>query len=271
MTVDLSNNLFIGGSFDRLGTNDQFSIRYAAKYNTSTNTWIDISGNGLITNDVKSFAVDTSNNVYFTGGNKLLKHLNNTGITINPRNIYGGQFNSGLGGCCVDLSGTVYVVGGYTTAETGYNNNDLSRNGISRWQPINDVSLTLMNDFRNSPNSVGLTNGGNFFFASCDLSNNIYIGGNFATVNGVTNNYITKYNGNTSTFDLSVGQVGFNAVTRALTIDTSNNVYVIGDFTTVNGISANGLAKLTPPLTWSSIPSGDLSGSTYGGYSISQD
>jgi len=77
-----------------------------------------------------------------------------------------------------------------------------------------------------------------------DSSGKIYIGGDFTTYSGTSVNRIAKLN-NDGTLDSSftIG-TGFNNSVYEIKIDSSNNVFVGGDFTTYSGATRNRMVKL---------------------------
>jgi hypothetical protein len=100
-----------------------------------------------------------------------------------------------------------------------------------------------------------------------DSVNNVYIGGTFTTTAaGVPANYIAKWNPNTSTWSalgsgLNSTDVFFGAFSIA--IDSTNNVYVGGRFTTAGDVSANYIAKWNPNTSiWSALDNGLTGGGT---------
>jgi len=86
--------------------------------------------------------------------------------------------------------------------------------------------------------------------------NNIYIGGNFTTVAGLSANYIAKWDGTT----WSALGTGLDGLVRTIAID-GTNVYVGGDFTTAGGSAANYIA-MWDGSTWSNLTTG-TDGSVY--------
>jgi uncharacterized delta-60 repeat protein len=76
--------------------------------------------------------------------------------------------------------------------------------------------------------------------------NKIVIGGQFATVNGVTSNYIARLN-STGTLDTdfttNIG-TGANIFVLALGIQSNGKIVVGGPFTTFNGVTSNRIARL---------------------------
>ena len=69
------------------------------------------------------------------------------------------------------------------------------------------------------------------------LRNNLYIGGSFTVVNGVTVNRIARWDG-TTWFALGSPTIGLNSGNcNGVTIDSNSNVYVTGTFTLAGGVA----------------------------------
>jgi hypothetical protein len=82
-----------------------------------------------------------------------------------------------------------------------------------------------------------------------DSSGKLYVGGQFTTYNGVANNRIIKLDGNGTKDATFVNTTGFNAVSvYVITLDSSGNLYVGGQFTTWKGVASSApyIIKLTP-------------------------
>jgi uncharacterized delta-60 repeat protein len=73
----------------------------------------------------------------------------------------------------------------------------------------------------------------------------ILIGGNFTTFNGVTVNYITRLNAD-STVDDSFNAVGSgaNGTIWAITVQSDSKILIGGNFTTFNGVTVNRITRL---------------------------
>jgi hypothetical protein len=89
-------------------------------------------------------------------------------------------------------------------------------------------------------------------------NNNIVIAGDFTAVNGTINaRYIAQFNKSTGwTVIGNSNGLDLNGTTRSIAVDSSNNIYVGGNFTTVRGASISYIAKYTPSTdSWSSLGS----------------
>ncbi len=104
-----------------------------------------------------------------------------------------------------------------------------------------------------------------------DGQGNVYVGGSFGAVGGVSTpiNSIARYNIATNSWSaLGTGaQNGVNGDVRALAIDGSGRVVVGGDFTQAGGVSANRVVRFDPATnSWSALGTGAQNG--VGGNSI---
>src|SRR5687768_5373241 len=75
----------------------------------------------------------------------------------------------------------------------------------------------------------------------------VLIGGAFTTINGTSRNYLARLNSNGS-LDASFlnGLAGPSSVVKAIVLQPDAKVLIGGDFTGVNGVSRNRLARLNP-------------------------
>jgi hypothetical protein len=86
---------------------------------------------------------------------------------------------------------------------------------------------------------------------ACDGSGNLYAGGSFTTIGGVTVNCVAKWNGTTWT---NLGS-GMDYYVYALACDGSGNLYAGGSFTNAGGVAASRIAKWNG-TTWTNLGSG---------------
>jgi len=100
--------------------------------------------------------------------------------------------------------------------------------------------------------------------------NNMYVGGNFTSIGGISANNIAVYNVDTSSWSalgsgLTKGGGAASATCYVIVFDPNGNLYVGGDFDSVNGTSVDNIAVYDfTDETWSKISSvTDLSGPCY--------
>jgi N-acetylneuraminic acid mutarotase len=112
----------------------------------------------------------------------------------------------------------------------------------------------------------GLPNGvsGIVEAVAADGQGNVYVGGSFIVVGGISTpvNNIARFNTQTNTWS-SLGTGSSNGVNNDVTAlaVVGNEVYVGGSFTSAGGVSANSVARFnTQTNTWSSLGTGSSNG-----------
>jgi hypothetical protein len=262
-----STNIFVGGSFTTSGGGTTNRI---AKWDGTTWSALD---NGIANNAVYSIAIGSLNNIYVCGSftsivgggtaNRIAKWDgttwtalidSNTGVNgLSP--VIGEQAES----VAIDSTGNVYVGGFFTTA------GGILVNRVAKW----DGSLSFF-----SPLGSGVTSSISFWLdtVAVDSFNNVYVGGQFTIAGGNSADNVAKWNG-TSWSALTDSITGFNGCNDdvvTITVDSANNVYVGGQFTTAGGggNSANRVAKYGTIITPSIIPSGTFTSTISGSYTI---
>jgi hypothetical protein len=184
--------------------------------------------------NVISITIDSSNNIYTTGG------FNTAGSTRAfsiakwvPSGDTGTWFPLGAGlnssgnSVAIDSDNNVYVGGSFTTA------GGPAANRIAKWVPSGNTGSWF-------PLGGGLSGGGGTIAVSdiaIDSFKNVYATGNFTTADVTTVNNIAKWvpSGNTGTW-FALG-TGLNSSGSSITVDSDNNVYVGGNFTSAGGVS----------------------------------
>ncbi|GEM_PF-83259 len=93
-------------------------------------------------------------------------------------------------------------------------------------------------------NNLGTGFNNTVFNQAIQTDGKIVIVGKFTTFNGVTRNRIVRLNSNgTADNTFNIG-TGFNAETNQLAIQADERIVVVGKFTTFNGITTSGIARL---------------------------
>jgi hypothetical protein len=149
----------------------------------------------------------------------------------------------------IDDSGNVYVGGQFDSA------GGKSANCVAKWNPNTGVW-----------SGFGSGTNGEVDALAIDDSGNVYAGGGFDTAGGVSINNIAKWNPRTGVWSGLGKGVGGNVWypdewdqggVRAISIDSSGNVYVGGCFAMAGDVSVNNVAKWNPRTgVWSSLGSG---------------
>jgi hypothetical protein len=138
-------------------------------------------------------------------------------------------FNALVYATAVDASGSLYVGGNFTS----YSGSAVNR--IVKLTPSGSIDTS----FNPGAGFNAVVNVIRF-----DSSGSLYVGGNFTSYSGSTNNYIIKLNPD-GTKDTSFdNSTGFNGAVNDIQFDSSGSLWVGGDFTTYKGASTPRLAKL---------------------------
>jgi len=243
-TTDGGGDVYVGGEFTRVqGT----AINRLARLNSdgSVDTAFDIGGGG-VNNEVYTVApaLDDSGDVYvggiFTSINGTtsnhLARLNSDGSVDTAFDMSGGGANFEVTAIApaIDGSGDVYVSGWFTSL------NGTTSNYLARLNSDGSVDT----DFDMSgggANAAVLT-----IATATDGSGDVYVGGNFTSLNGATVSHLARLNKNGSVdmaFDMSNGPSN-NVYTIVPSADASGDIYIGGDFLTINGMGAYRLARL---------------------------
>ena len=262
-----SNPLYIGST--SLGFSGDFADTYIVKYNTTGNVvWTNQIG-GTASDFVRKLAIDSLNNVYVSGyynsnplyiGSTSLGYSGisptydiyvvkyNTSGVVQWANKIGGTGEEGFPLLAVDSSNNLYVTGNYksnplyitgsgeilgnsgisSTADTYVVKYNTS--GVVQWANKiggtgNDSSIQLAVDSLNNVYVTGIYD-----------SNPLYIGGTGTTLGNsgilsTTDIFLIKYNtSGVVQWANKIGGTGNESATQ-LAIDTLNNVYVTGSYT----------------------------------------
>jgi hypothetical protein len=278
VTTSYTSNLLSG--------NDLSS--YFALINTGAKVWSPLSSG---TDEfVQSIAINyTTGNVYASG-----IFITAGGVTVNNIAMWNGSSWSTLGGGCdagvsvvkIDpANGNVYAGGFFTTAGGLPANYIAMWNGTS-WSPLgngcgpletiavfNSTNVYAGGFFTTAggvpANYIAKWNGSNWSALgsgfnttvnaiAVDSANNVYAGGAFTTTGGLTVNRIAKWNGLSwsALIDATTGVNGCGGGdVYNIAIDSANNVYVCGFFTTAGGVTVNRIAKWNG-TNWFALGSG---------------
>lgn len=206
---------------------------------------------GIVSPVVNAIVRGPDNRIYYAGNFGAAGGVANTrGIAVwnaetESWESWDGDID-GPSGFGIDIAfgqyDTAYVGGSFTAMQGVANTANLAAWNGSTW-----VSIT----------GSGSANGE---VRSCvvDKEGNLYVSGNFTTINGVAANRIAKYDGSTWT---ALG-TGLNGLAYDMAISPAGNLYVAGSFTTANGVTVNRIAKWNG-TTFEALEDGASSGIVY--------
>lgn len=249
VTNDSSGDIYIAGLY----ASSDNSIRNLARLNNdgSQDTEFDTSTGGYITAAVYSVTTidDGSSDVYFGGSFVNYRGLGvnrfsrvNSDASLDESIITGSGFSYNVQAVApaMDGSGDIYVGGGF-----GHYNGQ-SVWGLARLN--NDGTL----DYGfNTMNPSGFSDGVvQAITLANDGSGDIYVGGTFIHYNGSAVHRLVKLKSNGSIDNSFVTNIGGSVYSGdavksiVLANDGSGDIYVGGEFTTVNGVTVNHLVRL---------------------------
>ena len=163
----------------------------------------------------------------------------NPGTGAESIGILGAQAN--VYSVAVQADGKILVGGDFITV------NGQPRNGIARLNADGTVEDTATFN-----PGTGVSGGGGVgsYVASVALQadGKILIGGNFTSVNGLPRNYVARLNADgtvesTATFNPGTGA---GTVVNSMTLQADGKILIGGNFTSVNGLPRNHVARLLP-------------------------
>jgi hypothetical protein len=222
--------IYIGGNFTLLTSSNGLYLpsNYFASYNTTNTFWTDLNQYNDIKTPITAFTV--KNNIIYIAtqyvpgkGGPLLKTYNiSTGLfgnilsSMNPLSI-----NDVINNIAVDGSNNIFISGIFDDFD----------NNVNRVLTINsgeDQIETVAGYFNDIINTLTI-----------DTNNNLYIGGKFTSYNrgfgrDISMNYVSRLNSinTTSWFPLPSSNGDLLGEVNSIIIDSKNNFYIGGGFTT---------------------------------------
>lgn len=256
--IDSNGNIYVGGLFTTIGG---VSATNVAKWNGTT--WSAL-GTG-VNAECLAVKIDSKNQVYYGGSFTLADGVTNTSYFAKWTGTQWLSLSTGLDGRCrglaIDSSDNVYFVGDMANAGGSPSFH------IGKW-----ISSTSTYD---TTNFLGGLRGTNNYGICIEFDSNglLYIGGFNIIRLGGTNSTdgITAwgggtYNPSTNTWG-TLGGTTAVFTTNAIAIDSNNQAYYTGNFTSLAGVSVNRIAMWNG-TTWSALGTGL---SSNGGYACNMD
>jgi hypothetical protein len=239
--------------------------------NTNTATTLVVNGSGGYA-DCTCLAIDSSYNVYL--GNNQAGGYNNAGngqairegiqlwngsslVSLNGGVTVNGAYDGAVYAITTDPSNNVYAGGSFTTANGGTKTPTSSK--VAKW---NGTTWSAV--------GTGSTSGTIYALAFDKNTNNLYAGGDFTQIGGVSAIRVARWDG-TNWYPMGSGM---NNTVRSLVFDSYGNLYAGGAFTRADGLSANGIARWNLSLNnWAAIGTGlsNSSGGTATVYTIANN
>jgi len=243
----INRKLYVGGQFTSYKGNTR---NYLAKLNADTaaldatfNPGNSTNGgiNSLFLNGSELF-VGGSFTTYRTDSCQNLALVSATDASLIGFYVYGAGANGTVNGMISDGLGNLYIGGNFETytvrlngfgASSATNRSRIIKINLTTKQPIDTFDPVSINRVINS--------------IALDSDKNVYIGGDFDSVGGVTCTRIAKLNSNGVVYPQNQFNVSTGSATmiRAVAVDNNNDVYVGGQFTTIQGSSRQRIAKLS--------------------------
>jgi uncharacterized delta-60 repeat protein len=198
------------------------------------------SGAGGSSPYIYCMALQTNGQIIIGGGFTTFNGVNRTRLArLNTNGSLDTSFDPGVGpdGSVLALAlqpdGKILIGGVFGSL------NNVPWNRFARLRPDGSVDMS----FDESYAHYGSVSGGTVYALAVQADGKVIVGGDFLKVSGTNWNYIARLNTN-STLDVSFNPSnGVDNPARALGLQSSGQIIVGGDFTSINGTPRNNLAR----------------------------
>jgi hypothetical protein len=236
LAVDNDGNVYAGGRFISAGG---VQVNYVAKWDGSV--WSAL-GSGL-DEQVRVLAVDDAGNLYAGGG-----FTSAGGVGVSHIAMWNGSVWSALGSgmnwyvqaLAVDGAGNLYAGGSFTMA------GGIAASNVAKWDGSNWSALG---------SGISGSNGGVVYALTLDAAGGLYAGGWFDTAGGQPASSIAKWDGNDWSALCTQMDTDYYPIVSTLAMDSAGNLYAGGSFTSLDGATANHIAKWNGSA-WSALGGG---------------
>ncbi len=235
-----SAGVFVGGSFSQCEGGTANNIALLNSLDGTLSTTFDAGGAGF-NNTVTSLTSISDGNLYV--GGKFTQYSSANAYYIAKLSTSTGTLDNTFGlnnppnaivdAIMEDASNNIFVGGNFT----GFGG--VMQNSISKFNPTTGLDTTFYpstnSGFNGTVNALAL-----------DGLGDIFVGGAFSQYNGSSAAKIAKLNTTNGTLNATFdsGGTGFNNTVNTLALDGSGNIFIGGAFTTYQGGTANGIAKM---------------------------
>jgi uncharacterized delta-60 repeat protein len=132
----------------------------------------------------------------------------------------------------LDSAENLYIGGGFSSYKS------TSVTNLIKIRPDASVDFSF--------NITGTTFNGTVLSIVLDSAGKLYVGGAFSLYRGAANNRIIKLNTDNTKDTSFDNTTGFDATVNAIALNSAGDLYVVGNFTSYKGVSANGIIKINP-------------------------
>ena len=247
-TVEVNGTSVTGTSTDWISNRIPIGARigFGSTNPGDISTWYRISNYPLMNSTptllngvVTAIAVDSSGSLYIGGTfttysgvsvGRLAKISSGGTLDTTFNTNIGTGFNTPPFLIRIDSSGKIYVGGDFVTYSGLTNNRIIKLNSDG----TKDTSFDNTTGFNNP-----------IYDIQFDSVGKLYVGGQFTTYKGVTNNRIIKLNTDGSKDTSFDNTTGFDNIVYSIAVDPSNSIYAGGSFTTYKSASNPYIIKIT--------------------------
>jgi uncharacterized delta-60 repeat protein len=201
----------------------------------------DITGSTVTTKNgfgaiINAITIDANGKIYCGGG--FLQYKGVDAVRIIRLNDDGSKdtgfdnstgFNGVVRAIVIDSNGKIYCGGDFTQYKGVAANRIIRLNADGS----KDTGFDNSTGFNNIVNEITI-----------DSNGKIYVGGNFISYKGVTENRIIRLNADGSKDTAFDNSTGFGGVVNSIFEDSNGKIYVGGAFTTYKGVTENRIIRL---------------------------
>ena len=244
-SIQSDGKIIIGGNFTTINGVARNGI---ARLNTdgTLDTTFNPGTGVYINQSISSVSIQSDGKIiigdYYTSNSLTgygIARLNTNGTLDTTFNLKG---ISSIATTSIQSDGKIIVGGGFTSFADIYS---VGKNGIVRLN-TNGLIDTSFNPGVKTGAGVGTGEPGTVYTTSIQSDGKVIIGGYFTSYNGIARNGIARLNTNgliDTSFNPGV-QTGAYGSVCTTSIQSDGKVIIGGNFTTINGIARNGIARL---------------------------